>query len=221
MNNQMTIESSNEYSAEKVYTLYVNPVNRHITGMIGFAIGVEMLNDGNNFLSYNIDDLTETEYYEISRSIGSTEAMTFLDEDNRTIHLRRILIDLLEDTLIDTKNGMIFGLDNIINFRVRCVDENLNPAPDVQEIQVKNIKKSNNPIALNGKDPDFNKVMVSNPSEVKCELLGEGVHTVKIKAKVPGVDYLWLTAYPQMIKLSGQERENVKNWLKSNVVQPA
>ena len=151
MNNQMTIESSSEYSAEKVYTLYVNPVNRHITGMIGFAVGIESLNDGNNFPSYNINDLTEIEYYEISRSIGSTEAMTFLDEDNRTIHIRRILIDLLKDTLIDTKNGMIFGLDNIINFRVRCVDENLNPAADIQEIQVKNIKKSNNPIALNGK----------------------------------------------------------------------
>lgn len=219
--NLETIEGKNEYDPKKVYTLYVNPENRHITGMVGFTVGVQQLNDGNNFLSYNIDNLTKEEYIEISRSINSNEAMTFLnDDDDRTINVRRILIDLLDDTLIDTTNGMILGLNNITKFRVRVVDENLNEVRDVPEIEVKNIKKGNNPISLNGEPAEKHKIFVSNPSVLTCDLLGEGVHTIKIKAKVPGVEYLWLTAYPQMLRLSGEEREKLKNWLLENAGQP-
>lgn len=219
--NLETIEGKNEYDPKKIYTLYVNPDNRHITGMVGFTVGVQQLNDGNNFLYYNIDDLTKEEYIEISRSINSNEAMTFLNEDDdRTIHVRRILIDLMDDTLIDTTNGMILGLNNITKFRVRVVDENLNEAKDVSEIEVKNIKKGNNPISLNGEQPEKYKIFVKNPSEITCEMLGEGVHTIKIKAKVPDVDYLWLTAYPQMLRLKSEEREKLKNWLLENAGQP-
>ena len=221
MENQLTIESENKYDSKKTYTVYVNPINRHIIGLVGFINGVEYLNDGNNFLYININDLTFEEYTEISRSINSTEAMTFLGEDNRKIISRRIYIDLLDNTLFDTKKNMIYGLENIINLKVRCVDENLNDADNVKEIEVKNIKKGANPISFNDGDPDNHKIFVPNGSEVKCELMGEAVHTIKIKAKIPGVDYIWLTAYPQIWKLSADERENLKNWLKDNVVQPA
>jgi hypothetical protein len=218
----LTIEGKSEYDAKKVYTLYVNPKNRHITGMVGFTIGVEELNDGNNFLYFNIKDLTKEEYIEVSRSINSNEAMTFLSEDDdRTIISRRILIDLLDDTMVDAKNGMIFALDNVVKFRARVVDRELKEVKDVPSIEVKNIKKGNNPMSLNGYEPERHKVFVDNPSVVKCELLGEGVHTLKIKAQIPEVDYLWLAAYPQMIKLKEEEIENLKNWLLENTGQPA
>jgi hypothetical protein len=217
----LTIEGKSEYDPKKVYTLYVNPKNRHITGMVGFTIGVEQLNDGNNFLYFNIKDLTKEEYIEISRSINSNEAMTFLsEEDDRTIISRRILIDLLDDTMVDGKNGMIFGLNNTVKFRARVVDKDLKEVKDVPTIEIKNIKK-NNPMSLNGHEPERNKIFVDNPSEITCELLGEGVHTVKIKAQVPEVDYLWLAAYPQMIKLNEEQREELKNWLLENAGQPA
>jgi hypothetical protein len=215
------IESTNKYDKDKVYSLYVNPNNRHILGLVGFAIGVEQLNDGNNFLQFNIENLTEAEYYEISRSINSTEAMTFLKEDNRTIISRRILVDLMDDTMLNTKTGMIFGLNNIINLKVRVVDENLNTANDVKEIEIKNIKKNQNPMSLNDKDPGMHKIFVENPSVIKCELLGESVHTIKVKANIPGVNYLWLTAYPQLMKHTGEELENIKKWLLENAGQPA
>jgi hypothetical protein len=216
-----TIEGKTEYDSKKVYTLYVNPKNRHITGMVGFTIGVQQLNDGNNFLYFNIKDLTKEEYIEISRSINSNEAMTFLSEDDdRTIISRRILIDLLDDTMVDAKNGMIFGLNNIIKLKARVVDRNLNEVKDVSTIEIKNIKK-NNPMSLNKHEPERHKIFVDNPSVVTCELLGEGVHTLKIKAQVPEVDYLWLAAYPQMIKLTEKERESLKNWLLENAGQPA
>jgi hypothetical protein len=219
--NQNTIEASNKYDKNKTYTLYVNPTNRHITGMVGFAVGVEQLNDGNNFFHFNIEDLTESEYYEISRSINSTEAMTFLKEDNRTISSRRILVDLLDDTLLDTKTGMIFSLNNAVNLRIRVIDENLNIAADVTEIEIKNIKKNQNPISINDKDPNVHKIMVENSSTINCELLGEAVHTIKVKANIPGVDYLWLTAYPQLMKHTEEELENIKKWLLENAGQPA
>jgi hypothetical protein len=218
----LTIEGKSEYDSKKVYTLYVNPKNRHITGMVGFTVGVQELNDGNNFLSYNIKDLTKEEYIEISRSINSTEAMAFLSEDDdRTIISRRILIDLLDDTMIDGKNGMIFGLNNIVKFKARIVDKDLKEVKDVVTIEVKNIKKGNNPMSLNNNEPERHKIFVDNPSVVTCELLGEGVHTIKIKAQVPEVDYLWLAAYPQMIKLNEEELENIKKWLLENAGQPA
>jgi hypothetical protein len=217
----LTIEGKSEYDSKKVYTLYVNPKNRHITGMVGFTVCVQELNDGNNFLSYNIKDLTKEEYIEISRSINSTEAMAFLSEDDdRTIISRRILIDLLDDTMIDGKNGMIFGLNNIVKFKARIVDKDLKEVKDVVTIEVKNIKKGNNPMSLNNNEPERHKIFVDNPSVVTCELLGEGVHTIKIKAQVPEVDYLWLAAYPQMIKLNEEELENIKKWLLENAGQP-
>lgn len=218
---ETVIESENKYDVNKVYSLYVNPNNRHILGLVGFAVGVEQLNDGNNFLHFNIEDLTETEYYEISRSINSTEAMTFLKEDNRTISSRRILVDLMDDTLLNTKTGMIFGLNDVINLKVRVVDENLNDAKDVKQIEIKNIKKNQNPMSLNDKDSNIHKIMVDNPSLIKCELLGEAVHTIKVKATIPGVDYLWLTAYPQLMKHTEEELENIKKWLVENAGQPA
>lgn len=218
---ETVVESENKFDENKVYSLYVNPNNRHILGLVGFIVGVEQLNDGNNFLHFNIEDLTEAEYYEISRSINSTESMTFLKEDNRTISSRRILVDLMDDTMFNTKTGMIFGLDNIINLRVRVVDENLNDAKDIKEIEIKNIKKNQNPMSLNDKDLNVHKIMVDNPSVIKCELLGEAVHTIKVKATIPGVDYLWLTAYPQLMKHTEEELENIKKWLVENAGQPA
>jgi hypothetical protein len=218
---QNVVEASNKYDENKVYSLYVNPNNRHIIGMVGFVVGVEQLNDGNNFLHFNINNLTESEYYEISRSINSTEAMTFLKEDNRTITSRRILVDLMDDTMLNTKSGMIFGINNVINLRVKVVDENSDNAIDVEEIEIKNIKKNQNPMSLNDKDLNVHKIMVKNSSIVKCELLGDSVHTIKVKAVIPGVDYLWLTAYPQLMKHTEEELENIKKWLLENAGQPA
>jgi hypothetical protein len=219
--NENIIEGRNEYDSKKVYTLYVNPKNRHITGMVGFTVGVQELNDGNNFLYFNIKDLTKEEYIEISRSINSNEAMTFLsEEDDRTVISRRILIDLLDDTMVDAKTGMIFGFNNIIKFKARVVDRNLKEVKDVSTIEIKNIKK-NNPMSLNNNEPERHKIFVDNPSVVTCELLGEGVHTVKIKVQIPEVDYLWLTAYPQLMKHTEEELESIKKWLLENAGQPA
>ena len=221
MDNQIVIESESKYDGSKIYTVYVNPHNRHIIGLVGFITGVEYLNDGNDFLYFNMDDLTELEYKEISRSINTTEAMTFLGEDNRTIISRRISIDLLDDTIFDVTKNMLCGIDNIINLRVSCIDSNSNIVEEIKEIEVKNIKKGANPISFNDGDPDKNKIFVPNGSEVKCELLGEMVHTIKIKIKIPGVDYAWLTAYPQIFKLSKEERQDIKEWLSENAKQPA
>jgi hypothetical protein len=63
--------------------------------------------------------------------------------------------------------------------------------------------------------------MVENSSTINCELLGEAVHTIKVKANIPGVDYLWLTAYPQLMKHTEEELENIKKWLLENAGQPA
>lgn len=221
MNSELLIESENKYDSNKIYTVYVNPHNRHIIGLVGFVTGVEYLNDGNNFLYFEMDNLTESEYKEIGKSINTTEAMTFLGEDNRTIITRRITIDLLEDTIFDVKKNMLCGIDNIVNLKINCVDSNLKLVEEIKEIEVKNIKKGANPISFNGEDPDKNKIFIPNGSEVKCELLGEVVHTIKIKIKIPNVDYAWLTAYPQVVKLSKEERQDLKEWLLKNAGQPA
>jgi hypothetical protein len=220
MDNQILIENEIKYDSTKTYTVYVNPHNRHIIGFVGFVVPVEELNDGNNFLFFQISDLTEKEYAQISRSINSTESMAFLGDDNRKIIFRKIYIDLLEETTFDAKKNMLCSPNNIVTLKVNCVDENLNIVEEIKEIEVKNIKKGGNPISFNDGDPDKHKIFVPNGSEVKCELLGEVVHTIKVKVKIPGIDYAWLTAYPQIIKLSKEEREHLKTWLKENAGQP-
>jgi hypothetical protein len=204
------------YDKNKTYTVYVNPINRHIVGFVGFAVGVESLNDGNNFSHYNITDLTEEEYADLSRSINSTECMTFLDVDDRTIIVRRMYIDLLDNTFFDTNINMIYAVDNIATIRVGCVDNTLSTADDVTEIQIKNLKKNFNPVSINGNGPDVVKMMVPNPTIITLELQGDGVHTIKTKAVMPNVQYLWLTAYPQFIKLTPEQQSNLKDWLANN-----
>lgn len=211
--NPTVVEYTRKYDPNIVYTVYVNPANRHITGFVGFSTGVEYLNDGNGFQFYNISDLTEDEYKSLSMSINSTECMAFLGDDNRTIIVRRILIDLLDGTFYDGNSKMLYGVDNIIKLRVRCVDNTETTADDVSEIIIKNVKKNRNPMSINGMDPDVVKTSVANPDEVTLELLGEGVHTIKVKGKLPTVQYLWLTAYPQMFKLSGEQNTELKRWL--------
>lgn len=208
------IVSNMEFDPNKIYTCYVNPQNRHIVGFLGFASGIVAMNDGNNFPHYNISDLTKEEYNDISLSLSSTESMAFLETDNRTVYCRRIYIDLLDNTFFDPTIKMIYAVDNKVKLRVRCVDEKMNSAIDVPNIKVKNIQ-NNIPISFNGQGLDVTKLDLSNPSEITCELLGEGTHTIQVKATLSDVDYLFLTAYPQMLKLNDADMATLKASLAS------
>lgn len=207
------VQSTSTYSATHIYTLYVNPENRHIVGMIGGKVAAEQLNDGNNFPSYCLTDMTEDEYQIVKMSINSTECMTFLDVDNRTIIVRRVCVDLLDNTFFDAKANKIYGVDNIVKLRIRCVDNTLTHTDDVTEIIIKNVKKGRQPMSFNGMDPDVYKTTVTNPAELTVELLGDGVHTIKVKATLPTVQYLWLTAYPQMLALTDEQNADLKKYL--------
>lgn len=206
------------YNPDKTYALYVNPANRHIAGMIGFLGPIESISDGRNFETHSFTDLTEQEYTDISRSINSHESFTFLDSDNRTIISRRIMVDLLDNTFYDTKIGMIYGVNNEVKLRIRCIDNTSSTADDVTAIEVKNIKKSENPVELNGNPADVVKITISNPGEVTAKLTGTGVHALRIKAKIPGVDYLWLTVYPQLIKLNDEQLAALDTFIASRPV---
>lgn len=210
------INTERKYVPGNIYTLYVNPDNRHIVGMIGFQHGVEYLNDGNHFPFYNIKDMSEEEYNLVSMSINSTECMTFLADNCRTIISRRVCIDLLDNTFFDATANKIYGVDNIVKLRVRCVDNTVETVDDVSEIIIKNVKKGRQPMTINGMDPDIIKTNVPNPSELTIELLGDGVHTIKVKAEIPTVKYLWLTAYPQMLALTDEQNEGLKSHIASN-----
>ena len=210
------IDSHGGYQAGKVYALYVNPANRHISGIIGFLGYVDQISDVRNYDTYTIEDLTEDEYVMISRSINSNESMTFLGEDGRTIISRRILIDLLDGTYYDQTRNMIYGLDNLVRMRVRCVDNTETESDDVVEVEVKNIKKMDAPISINGAPAENIKTTVGNPAEVSFQLQGEGVHTIRFKAKIPTVDYLWLTVYPQLLRLSSEDLVGLRQWYDQN-----
>jgi hypothetical protein len=208
------VEANMEFDSKKIYTCYVNPQNRHIVGFLGFASGIVSMNDGNNFPHYNISDLTEQEYKDINLSLSSTESMAFLAEDNRTVYCRRVYIDLLDNTFFDPNIKMIYAVDNKVKLRVRCVDENFNHPTDVATIKVKNMKV-NTPISFNDLGFETNKIDVNNPSEITCELLGEGTHTIQVKATLNDVDYLFLTAYPQMLKLNDDDMARLKSSLEN------
>jgi hypothetical protein len=214
-NSLIEAEANMEFDSKKVYTCYVNPQNRHIVGFIGFATGLLSMNDGNNFPFYNISDLSEQEYKDISLSLSSTESMAFLNEDDRTVHCRRVYIDLLENTFFDPNVKMIYALDNKVKLRVRCVDENFNHPLEVETLTVKNIQ-NNSPISFNGQEFNTTKITVPNPSEITCELFGEGTHTIQVKAVLSNVDYLFLTAYPQMLKLNDEDMAKLKETLAAN-----
>lgn len=207
------VDSDSGYNSKKTYALYVNPANRHICGMVGFLGGIDYINDGRNFLCHNIYDMTEDEYKQISFSINSNESMTFLGEDNRTIISRKILVEMLDGTYFDAKAGMMYAVNNEVNLRIRCVDNTASTADDVVSVEVKNMKKTDNPVSFNDQSSDVVKLSVDNPSVVKIKLLGEGVHPIRIKAKIPTVEYLWLTAYPQLAKLDEEQMQALDKWI--------
>lgn len=210
------VEGTSGYGADKTYALYVNPANRHISGLIGFLGPVSDILDNRNYESYSISDLTEEEYIMISRSLNSNEAMTFLGDDNRTIISRAIMIDLLDNTFFDEKSGAIYGLDNVVKLRVRCIDNTDSKADDVDVIEVKNIKKLDNPVSINGAPVEQVKTSCANPAELTFKLEGTGMHTIRFKAKIPTVDYLWLTVYPQMLRLTDEDQANLRAWIEAN-----
>ena len=199
------------YSPDKCYTVYVNPVNRHVTGLVGFALPVEHIDDGNAFDFYQLDNLTEEEYTILSTSINSNESMTFLDADNRTIITRKISVDLLENTYYDATLNAIYAVDNVARLRVSCVDNTLSTADDVKEVELKNIKPEH-PVALDGTDTAKLKTKIANSSNVSIKLLGEAgsMTTIRLKAKIPTVEYLWLTAYPQFISIDEASSKQIK-----------
>jgi hypothetical protein len=207
-----TVNTTATYDSSKVYTCYVNPKNRHITAFVGFKGGLIGMNDGNGFPFYNITDLTEEEYNDISLSLNSTESMAFLNENNRTVHCRRIYIDLLENTFYDPTVKKIYGVNNIVKLNVKCVDENMQETSDVQTLSVKCIT-NNQPISINGQDPSIIKSVVNNPSDITLELLGESSCAIQIKAVLSNVDYLFLTAYPQLLKLTDNDNANLVSYL--------
>lgn len=210
------VQGAGGHSPDKTYALYVNPANRHISGMIGFLGPVSNIIDNRNYDSYTITDLTEEEYMLVSRSINSNESMTFLGDDDRTIISRQIMIDLLDNTFFDEKSGSIYGLDNVVKLRVRCVDNTDSKADDVNTIEVKNIKKLENPVSINGAPVEQVKTTCANPAELTFNLEGSGIHTIRFKAKIPTVDYLWLTVYPQLLRLTDEDQANLRAWIAAN-----
>ncbi len=206
-----------QYDPRKNYTVYVNPENRHITGFVGFIVPVEGLNDGAGWPSYHLQNLTKEEYTMLSMSINNKEMMAFLDNDNRTVHLKQLQVELLDHTYYDTNLKKIYGENNRITLKVGVYDENHNICEEIQNIRIKNNTTGDNSdtISINGLGGSQKSTYVVNGATCTFDLLREGPAALSIKATVPGVDYLWLNVFPQLLCLNEEHLANLHSWIET------
>jgi hypothetical protein len=206
-----------QYDPRKNYTVYVNPENRHITGFVGFIVPVESLNDGAGWPSYNLQNLTKEEYSMLSMSINNKDMMAFLDEDNRTIHLKQFQMELLNNTYYDTNLKKMYGQNNRITLKIGVYDENHNICEDVTQIRVKNntTGDDSDTISINSLEASQKSIYVPNGATCTFDLLKEGPAGLSLKAIVPGVDYLWLNIFPQLLCLNQEHLANLHSWIET------
>lgn len=209
------IDVQQQYDPKKSYTVYVNPSNRHIIGLVGFIVPVMELNDGAGWPSYALANLTEEEYTVLSMSINNKELMAFLDNDNRTILTRQLQVELMNNTYYDTNLKKMYGANNTITLKIGVYDKQHNLCEDIENIRIKNITSGddNNTISINGSSATQKTVYVQNGSTCTFDLQREGPASISLKANVPNIDYLWLSTFPQFLCLNSEHLANLHSWI--------
>jgi hypothetical protein len=111
----------------------------------------------------------------------------------------------------------IYGANNRITLKVGVYDENRNICEEIQNIRIKNNTTGDNSdtISINGLDGSQKSTYVVNGATCTFDLLREGPAALSIKATVPGVDYLWLNVFPQLLCLNEEHLANLHSWIET------
>lgn len=193
------------FKPENIYYAFYDTNNHNrIVGVIGMPVEIEQFNNlYEHILPINLGYIDEQSYNILKMSKENNELMAFYDVESGLLFYRRIFLELTGDTFFNHENSAICSPSNKPSFKVFCLDTNENPADDVKIISIKSMRNSGelNSIQLNGNDVDTRKIDIENCSEVSINLIGEGRHILRLKAEIPNVNGIWLTTYPEFVKL--------------------
>jgi hypothetical protein len=211
------IKQSLDWREDSLYTIFVQPqANNRILGLLGIEIPVlRFVSLPFEAVPVFLGKIPRTLYGNISRSINSTEVLAYWDFTSASLRLRRVCLELdTTTTTFDKDKGALISIDNILRFRAYCQDENFNPASDVDSIEIKAMRMRRSKILLqstiNGQGANQRRATVNNGALVSFALLDAGRHTLRLKAKPPGANDLWLSAYPEGLKLTDAEMADLR-----------
>lgn len=216
MTNVVTPAITTGWAPEKIYSVGYVASTGLITGLYGSLIGFSEINHANT-VDHKVAELgmiSEARYNMIGDCITSPHGLAFYVPDG-SIKIRKIQIDLGDNTYIDNKKSAIIGLGNQIVLIASCVDENGKPWADVTEVDVKNMSKKDFAISFNGQDSKSYKLQAKNHQPITIKLEDEGRATLRFKVTVPELDDLWLAIYPEVLGLDQSGLDKLSTWIQS------
>ena len=203
------------WTADKNYSISFSTVNRLITGLYGaIAPFADIIHSDTNTENHYIGTLTEDMYNVISESILNPSHLSFWMPDN-TLRIRKAVVDFGPNTYLDAQRKAIVGVNNVITLIPKIVDINGTVWPDVTEIQIKNLKKLDFPMSINGGDPSAYKASSTNGAPITFALDKIGRATIRIKATVPELSDVWISVYPELIGYDSTQMATFNTWLQT------
>lgn len=200
------------WSEDKLYSISYDMTTRMVTGLFGALVPFEdIIHSDTNLDNHYLGAISQEMYNSIGESISNPVSLAFWNNDN-TLRVRKILVDVGRGTYLDGKREAFVGLNNTITLIPKCVDQNGNVWDDVTTVQIKNMGKLEFPMSINGQEASAYKGTVANGSPVSFELQKQGRATIRFKILVPELSNIWLSVYPELYAYTDEALAGLTAW---------
>ena len=213
-----TPQIASGWKEENLYSISYNMTSRVVCGLFGAITPfTDVVHTDTNLDSHYVGKMTQEMYDQIANSISNPISIAFWNTDN-TLKIRKILVDFGPNTFMDGQRGAIVGLNNTVTLIPKCVDENGNVCTDVSTVDIKNMKKLEFAMSINGQDNSNYKATGTNGTPVTIHLADQGRATIRFKVILPELSDLWLSVYPELYAYKDADLAKLATWAAS---QPA
>ena len=210
-----TPQIASGWKEDSLYSVSFNMTSRVICGLYGAVTPfVDVVHSDTNLESHYLGAITQDMYDHIANSISNPISIAFWNEDN-TLKVRKILVEFGPNTFIDGQRGAIVGLDNTVTLIPKCVDVDGNICTDVTVVQIKNMKKLEFGMSINGQAATAYKATSVNGEPVTIHMESQGRATMRFKVTLPELSDLWLSVYPELYAYKEADLANLAAWADS------
>jgi hypothetical protein len=213
-----TPQLASGWKEESLYSISYNMTSRVIVGLFGAITPfTDVVHSDTNLDSHYVGKMTKDMYDHIANSISNPISVAFWNQDN-TLKIRKILVDFGSNTFMDGQRGAIVGLNNTVTLIPKCVDIDGNVCTDITNVQIKNMKKLEFAMSINGQDASNYKATCSNGGTVTIHMADQGRATLRFKVTLPELTDLWLSVYPELYAYKEADLAKLTTWAASQTV---